>query len=618
MTVLRRALLPTLLVATLSVTPRVARAQSATVEMTADRTQVAVGETLRVQVRADVSGAEATDFAVPEFDAFQVVSRRVARPMQFRFGFGNQQRVVQSSTVYDFTLRALSEGTFRIEPAKVTVGGRTHRSDPLSIVVGPGSGGAPPPVGPSNATPPAGQLDAESFDSTAFLRTVVDRSSVHVGEQVTATVYLYSRGGIRSSPTVHEEPRTDGFWVHDLLPPNRMLEPHRQVVRGTPFNVYVLRRFAAFPLEAGELALGGMEITLRSGSVFDIFNSQSQDVRRAGAPAKIQVEPLPDEGRPGGPVVVGSFELEGSLDRTQVATGDAVTYRMILSGTGNVRDARAQLPDLGGLRVLQPQVTDDIESPGDRVGGSRTWEWLIIPEEPGNHRIPPVEIHTFDPGSDTYRTLRSEARTLLAAGNALAADVEEASTGDQAGALSGGEQDAPRLGPIRNRSELGRGATMVSSSRWFWIAAAIPPLSWLLLVLGGAIRRRAVARGLAMAPERVVKSARRKLARAEEHAADSNPSAFYGEVFQVLKDVLEARLGEPVGGFTHAELRSHLIQRGMPEDLVGRLVDELEGLEFARFSASGIERAELESCTGRVQALLQRLDRFTPTPRSQP
>lgn len=589
--------------------PGMVRAQSASVSMSADRTEVRVGDTFQVQIRAEVTGATMDDQSLPSFDAFQVLGRREVHPMQFRFGFGNRQQIIQSTTVWSFTLRAVSEGTFQIEPARVTVGGRSHESNSLRIVVGAGSGATPTPV-PGTEPAPPGNVSSADVDPTAFLRTVVDKERVYEGEQITVTVYLYSRGGLRSSPTVHEEPVTDGFWVHDLLAPNRTLDPHRQVVAGAPYNVYVLRRFAAFPLESGDLPVGGMELSLRHGSLFDLFNSQTQDVRRRGDPVKVHVRPLPAQGKPSGQVVVGTFGLEASVDRTQVATGDAVTLTATVRGTGNVRNARLELPRIPGLRVLQPQVRDEITTTSDLVGGTRTYEWLVVPEEPGTHRIPGLELHTFDPQTATYATVRSEPLTLLAAGNAVQAG--EMLPEDRGADRAERGPDAHRFGPVRVRSELERRGGVVSTATWYAVALTVPPLAWLGLLIGGFLRKRIVARGHATASQRAVKRARRRLDSAQRHARGGEARAFYVEIFQVLKDVLEARLGEPVGGFTHDELRRHLVGRGMPEDLATRVVDELEGLEFARFSATGVERDEMESCLSRVQALLERLDRFAP------
>jgi hypothetical protein len=101
-------------------------------------------------------------------------------------------------------------------------------------------------------------------------------------------------------------------------------------------------------------------------------------------------------------------------------------------------------------------------------------------------------------------------------------------------------------------------------------------------------------------------------------AQAGEPTAFYGEIARVLQAVIEARLGGPVGGFTHRELHAHLGMRGMEEDLARRVVEELEGCDYARFSAAGVARAEMESCTDRVQALVERLDRFTPRVEEEP
>ena len=48
----------------------------------------------------------------------------------------------------------------------------------------------------------------------------------------------------------------------------------------------------------------------------------------------------------------------------------------------------------------------------------------------------------------------------------------------------------------------------------------------------------------------------------------------------------------------------------MHQDLAHRLIEELEGCDFARFSSVGGSREEMKRCLGRSRALLTRLDRF--------
>jgi hypothetical protein len=200
--------------------------------------------------------------------------------------------------------------------------------------------------------------------------------------------------------------------------------------------------------------------------------------------------------------------------------------------------------------------------------------------------------------------------TLIAAGNAVAGGgADEAADAEPRVAAN---EPTEELGPVRTRSDFERDHTRAVTAPWFLALLAFPPLAWLSVLLVAFARRRAERRESAQGSQRAIKGARKRLARAVAHADSGDGRAFYSEIFRVLAAVLEARLGTPVGGFTHDELRRHLAERGMDADLVSRTVDELEGLEFARFSAAGVSRQEMSACTQRVAALIERLERFTP------
>ncbi len=622
--------------------PGVAHAQSATVRLASDRASLAVGDTLVLEIRVEATGARVEAIEPPDLSGFDVISRRIATPMSFQFGFGGQTQVVQSSTIQTLELLARRPGRYALKPARAVVGGRRFESNRLTLVVVPAGqappavplqggsvppGSAPEPL-PADApptdplAPPTGRLDGAQFDPEAFLRTVVDKREPWVGEQVTVTVYLYVRGGIRSAPAASREPTAEGFWVHDLLPPQRALEATEQSVDGTTFRVYVLRRFAAFPLRAGELSIGAMTLDVPTGTVFDLFGATPQRaLRREGVAVSLRARPLPDAGRPPGEAHVGRFTVEASLDRTQVATGDAVTLTARVRGSGNLRDVRLPTPTLEGLSFLEPQIKDEIEAPGDLVGGVRTLEWLVVPRNPGAFTLPALGFATFDPATGAYGRAESTPLTLVAAGNALAApapeepppaaDTEPAAEGDDA-------ETAGAYGALRTASALRRHARTLPEQPWFPFALGAPPALWLALLLAFAARRRVQARADAGAPQRAIRGARKRLAKADALAKSGDARGCYGELSSALKSALEARLGEPIGGLTLTALRARLGERAMPAELAARLVDELEGAEFARFSASGATPDELARAIDRAQSLLERIDRFSPSAEERP
>ena len=48
---------------------------------------------------------------------------------------------------------------------------------------------------------------------------------------------------------------------------------------------------------------------------------------------------------------------------------------------------------------------------------------------------------------------------------------------------------------------------------------------------------------------------------------------------------------------------------GFDDDLVQRVINELEGADFARFAASGVDTEEMERCLQRTETIVERIHR---------
>lgn len=572
----------------------------ATVTLTVDRDEVDVGDPVRVQARADVTGAEVDSFEEPDVTGFAVRSRQVSRPLQFRFGFGNQQQIVQSSTVYAYLLQAETPGTYTFGPLEVRAGGRTFASNQVQVTVrgaavDPGATTTDPPP-----TPAGPAVDGYAPDSEAFVRTTADVAQPYVGQQVTVSVYLYTRATIRGGLQLPRSPTTDGFWTVDLLD-GSALEGETQYVNGALYRVYRIVHMAAFPLREGVLTIGAPEVSFQAGATFDLFQPP-QEVRRAGVPIQVNVRALPDAA-----AVVGRYTLEAGVDRQSVRTGDAVTLTATVRGDGNVRDVRLALPTIDGLQVLQPRVEDEVVHPGDRVGGFRRFEWLVVPQRPGEFEIPPFSLVTFDPATETVSTARSSMLRITAVGAALAHDVPDAGVAESPPTLAvDDEAPPPAFGPLRTESALERGSIPVSSTAPFWALLLGIPLVGLFSLTVSALW----ARKPSPAAE-ARRATKHRLDAAERHAREGDARAFYSAIAASLHGALQRRLGEPVGGLTHDELRKLLRRRGVEEDLVRRVLDELEVCDFARFSSAGGAEGEIRDCLERTRRALAEVDAVT-------
>jgi hypothetical protein len=597
-----------------------AHAQKARVSMSSSATRVAVGEPFAIEIRADVSGAEVDDIAVPDFGKLQVVGKRVSRPFSFSFGFGSggQHARVESQIVHGFTLVAPEPGTYVIQPAIISVGGRKFASQKLSIEATgaalpqpppPGGPGAPngPPVG-AQAAPPDGSLTGARFDNDLFLRTVVDKTRAYVGEQVTVTVYLYVRGALSQNPSITREPTTEGFWVDSLLDMNRPPAPVHQIVNGRTFSVYVLRRYAAFPLRPGKLEIGAPAIEVGGGnSLFDLITGPSAPVRRDGISVTVEALDLPARARASAPTHVGTLALSAALDPPSGKVGDAFTLRLSAKGSGNLKSLKLPNPQLDGVEVLAPEIEDKLTMDLDQVGGERVFRWLLLPKKPGTLTLPPFSVDVFDPGEKSFKNVRSEPIKLEVTGKAQEGPAQASGPG------AAERADEPlSFGPARTESELLRARPLLSAAPWFVWAVLAGPLSVLAAFGARRLLARVRARRAAQPGDQALRNAEHKLRGARDAARRGEQGAVYAGIVGALRASLAARLEEPIGGLTLQMLHAECLARGMATPLADKIVRELESCEQARFDPSRADGASLEQRIAHAEELLQQLARFSP------
>lgn len=595
-----------------------AAAQKARITMSASATRVAVGEPFAIEVRADVTGEDVDDIELPDFGKLEVLAQSTSRPMSFSFGFGTggQRARIQSQIIHGLTLRAREPGSYAIQPAIMTAGGRKYASAALTIqVTGAalpsvpttrGQADAQDPDGAEHVTPPEGALSGAKYDNDVFLRTVVDKASAYLGEQVTVTVYLYVRGALTQNPTITREPTTEGFWVQDLLPLQRTLAPVRQEINGRGFNVYTLRRYAAFPLRSGKLEIGAPAIEISGGpSLFDLITGPTASVKRVGVAAPVEALALPAHPTQG-PVHVGELSLEASVDPAAAKVGDAITLRVTARGTGNLKALQLASPTLPGIDVLAPEIDDKLTNDLNQVGGSRTFRWLLLPRSPGTPSVPPFVVDVFDPASKRFTPVRTKALALSITGQAAPSPVSATP-----GPAEQPRADVVRFGPVRPTSSLQRARAGLANRPWFWWAVLLGPLTLLGFALGRAAVQRSVARRAARPGGAALRGAEQKLQEARQVAQAGDPARAYGHLLGALRGALQACLGEPVGGFTLSALRTRCLERGLPTDLTDRVIAELGVCEQARFDPSLQASEPIDRHLELARTLVQQLGRHT-------
>jgi hypothetical protein len=590
---------------------RSARA-AADVELSAtlDTDTVALDGTVTVQVTATYSSkGEPGDLQLPVLADFDLVSRQQSE--QVSFAFVNGAPSFHRTIVTSLALTPKRSGDLVVEPVKLDYHGRTYATQPLKVHVLAAGQAQPPRAqnkrGASSPFAGLGEPPPDDLDPFAdvhpgqrdlLLRATVDNERPFVGQQITYSLYLLARINVSGIDKL-QLPRLDGFWTEEIEAPQQLVGEPR-IIDGVPYRSFLLRKRALFALRPGKAQIEPAEVEVLTG--FGMLFSRGSS-RRQSQPVMLEVQPLPP-GKPAGfdPGNVGQWNLSATVDPINVAVGQPVTFRLVATGRGNVRDLR--LPRLGaipGLRAYDATTTDKESIEKGLVTGTRTVEQLLVPERTGSVEIPPLSMDIFDPALKQYRPLHTDAASLRVS----AAQAGRASSEPSAqNLLSGGG-----VRPIRLRLGSALRGPPPWTRPWFWPLLALPPFG-LSLLLGLTRARRMLQIDPQQKRVKLARSAAAKRLRgAQALLAKGEAAAFYAEVARAITGYLADKQGVVAAGLTREELARALAERGHPEELVNRVARVLDDCDRARFAPRSGEATAREAMLTRADQIINDLDR---------
>ncbi len=502
-----------------------------------------------------------------------------------------------------YTLYPRREGTFLIGPATLELGGRKYSTKAVEVVVS--KGGA--------------KEDPQALEDNLFVRVKQDRRQVYAGQQVLLSYDLCYRYQLRDVG-FEEVPAFSGFWTKDLFVAQR-LEPQRQVIGGVAFNVVLLRKVALFPASAGEHVIEPLVIRCsvaegrRRNSLFDAFSlfddpffGRGRTLLVRSPEAAVEVLPLPGKGRPREfEGAVGTYRMMSTLQPPAPRAGDPVTLTISIQGQGNIAAVgEPRLGDLEGFKQYDPKVTEEAGDTGSGYGGTKTFEYILIPEAPGALTVPPARFSFFDPDARAYRTLQTEPRELAVGG-----DSQESGE-DSRYLLSRKEIEVVGADIRHIKPEVGElgDAGYLYRSAGFWLLQSLMPLAYAGLYFWQRHRRRlegdvayARRRRARGAAGRRLKTARRML------AAGAPAPDFHAEIHRAVLEFAADHLNRSAAGLEKEECAAELRRRGVPQQTVEDLGNLLQECEFARYAPGASSTGEMKRTQDRAEELMERLQK---------
>lgn len=576
-----------LVIAFLSVFIPAASCQDASLTASASPNVVRVGEQFNLMYTID---EELSELQLPKIENAELLGGPSQGHSQSVYSV-NGKITTTSTYQYTYFLRATREGKFTIPPATGKLKNKMIKSNPVDFeVVAAGSAS-----GRQNGDPEeSGQPQQAAFsDKDIYVSVIPDKRSVYLGEQITVLVKIYTRVNLAAVEPNFKGPDFTGFFTEPMeIPALRNLS--REAVGNEIYYTGVLRKVMIIPQKTGELTIQPFnldveirqEVRRRTGDSFfdEFFMPDEQQVRVTlqSKPVKIQVRPLPANAPASFNNAVGNFRLSASLSKTEAAVNEPLTLKYTISGKGNIKlinELNVQIPY--DIERYDPVINARFE---DAQSGSKTFEYMVVPKISGAFTIPAVEFTYFDPGTQQYKSIKSQSFTLQVSPG----------TGDSLVNSSSlvSKEDVRMLNQdirfIKNEPfRLESGHTYLAHLPWFY---GLYVLALSLLLLGLWYRSRIIGRRSDVAGMRNRKAdhyARKRLRRSAELLKQGKANAFYEELLGAIWGYLSDKLSIPVASLSKDTAKKALLSRSVEENLVEELFRITGECEMARYGMAG-------------------------------
>lgn len=334
-----------------------------------------------------------------------------------------------SFTVPDFSMK-VNDKTVQVAGKRVKVGPPVQQqSDPFRSFFDRG------------ADDFFGKGEAEFVDISddAFLALSTSKDEVYTGEGFNATLAFFVSEENRAPLQFYELGRQLSELLKKLKPTNcweenfniENIEGESVTIGNKDYTRYKIYQATYYPLNTEPIVFPRVSLEMIKYKVaknpsffgqnrkedYKTFYSKPKTVRVKELPA----HPLKDV------VAVGDYKLSELMPSTDITTGKSVSYVFNIYGEGNISSIqKPNVPNDANFEFYEPNVRMDIKREAGRVTGTKSFNYFLIPKEPGRYDLAKYfQWVFFNPEEEKYDTLASKL-TVYVTGESTKNEVIEA------------------------------------------------------------------------------------------------------------------------------------------------------------------------------------------------
>ncbi len=561
------------------------------------------------QVDFKLNGVIRGGIKPPAFTDFTVISG--PNPFTEQMNINGKK---SEAITFSYMLQPKKEGTFKLGKASIVVDGVTMESNELTITVTKAAAAQQrqqaqqqydpydpfgmmqdpfqDPFFQQQQTPEYSKEELQKrFKDDFIVKLELSKSSVYKGEMLTVTYKLYYRQNMAGF-NVTKAPAFDGFWSQEVeLDPKR--KQKIETLNGKQYHTAEILQYNLYPQRAGNLtvssieAVANLQVMLGSRNPFDVFGGRVQpfDMQLKTNTATIEVKELPEQDKPADySGAVGKYSFETKLSTKEVKTDEPVTYSMKIAGSGNLKMVEAPLVNFPKeFEAYDPKVKENVNNSAGGMSGSKEYDYLLVPRQPGDYVIQPQTFSYFDPSNGKYITIKSPEYALKVTGEPK--QVTEVTTEDLK------RKDVVTLGKdiryIKTNLPDFSGSGLLFGSAGFVAMYSAPFILFLALV---AVKRRnenLEADVIGTKRRKALKQAKKRLTIAEKYLAANDKNNFYNEVSRSVWGYLGDKLSMDMAELSKDNVEEKLLAKSVSAETISKLKGLINTCEWALYSPVG-------------------------------
>ena len=329
-----------------------------------DADKVTIGEQVRLSIVAE--GNEVIPPKVTALCGEEIVSTSTSTSVQGING------VFTKKQIFEYTFVPTKSCT--VEPISVTVDGQQEMTKPLEITVSPVK---------------------VTKNSRFILQLQTDKHRVYVGEPFTLSVIFKQKHGANAVDSKFTLPSMKNFWVKEESE-GRKFEEDGYTVQHLSY-ILAAQKSGYHTIKPARIEIAAR--TQRQDTWGQWFATLKWRTYFSNE-LEMEVLPLPDNLS-----VVGTFQIDAEVDRSEVNASEPVNVTVSIKGSGNFEDIKGFKPKISGVGVFAEEPSTKAAIEQGKYRG--VWRQKIAFVPTHDITIPPFTLHYFDLESNRSKTIQT-------------------------------------------------------------------------------------------------------------------------------------------------------------------------------------------------------------------